>query len=173
MDMRRPTSPTPIFSQVLTSSSLAMNVVLGVALIATLAFKDKIYKDPTRGLIEISGSTVKWKTRCPTDKYAASLSNLHTTIKDYGVIQVGDKVWLCGGRTTQQDNGYGQSRTCLILDLLVGYWRAFEHKMVHPRIKPVMFVNQSTVFVMSGVTSDVNSKTGCRDTQEVCEPFLH
>ena len=36
-----------------------------------------------------------------------------------------------------------------------------------PRINPVMFLSVRQVVVMGGTTSDVDSKTGSRDTQEV------
>ena len=38
--------------------------------------------------------------------------------------------------------------------------------MNHLRIKAVMTVSGNMVMVMGGVTSDINSRTGCRDTQE-------
>ena len=161
METRR-TNSSWVFSRI----SFVLNVVLFTALAAILL--PKIYQGNTdrRGLIGISGTTVEWIKSCPSDKYTASLSDLDTTILDYGVIQVGDEVWLCGGHGGRDQN-LDQIKTCLILSLLDGRWRTFEHQMVHPRIKPVMFVDKNRVFVISGVTSDVNSDTGCRDTQEV------
>eukprot|EP00091_Calanus_sinicus_P003127 TRINITY_DN13289_c0_g1_i1.p1 TRINITY_DN13289_c0_g1~~TRINITY_DN13289_c0_g1_i1.p1 ORF type:complete len:140 (+),score=38.05 TRINITY_DN13289_c0_g1_i1:185-604(+) len=103
----------------------------------------------------------------PRHRFSSSLSDLDVRIQDYGLVQLEDEVWLCGGHGDR----YDQIRTCLILSLVDGRWRIFEQKMIHPRMRPVMVVDQGAVIVMSGVTSDVNSNTGCRDTQEVFHPL--
>ena len=99
---------------------------------------------------------------CPTDKYSTYLADLDTPIRDYGVIQVEDEVWFCGGLGFKD-----QSRTCQILSLLDGSWRLFEHTMNDLRVKPLLFVEGRKVIVRGGTDSDVNSRTSCRDTQEV------
>ena len=142
--------------------------ILNIVLIAALgtALLPRIYQDSTdsrRGVIGISGTHVQWLTTCPRHKYSSYLSDLDVRIQYYGLVQLEDDVWLCGGHGDRDD----QNRTCLILSLVYGRWRTLEHKMIHPRKRPVMLVDQGAVIVMSGVTTDVNSNTGCRDTQEV------
>ena len=61
------------------------------------------------------------------------------------------------------DKNYEQSKGCLIQSLLDGEWR----RLNHHRIRPVPFTEGSKVIVMGGTTSNINSVTGCRDTQEV------
>ena len=79
-----------------------------------------------------------------------------------------DEVWLCGGQATRNYEMYDDTtRTCKILSLVDGNWKTLESMMVQSRINPVMFVEGSKVFVISGFTSHPNSETGCRATQEV------
>merc|ERR1739840_62122 len=78
---------------------------------------------------------------------------------------VGDDIWLCGGRTGDRDPE--QTKSCQALSLIDGKWRHLEDKMNLPRIKPVMFLSGRKVVVKGGTTSDANSNTGYRDTQEV------
>ena len=149
-----------IFSKI----SWILNIVLIAALGTVLL--PKIYQEgeDRRGVIGISGTHVQWLKSCPRHRYSSYLSDLDVRIQDYGLVQLEDEVWLCGG---YGDRDMDQIRTCLILSLVDGRWRTFEHKMIHPRMRPVMLVDQGAVIVMSGVTSHVNSNTGCRDTQEV------
>ena len=109
--------------------------------------------------------TVEWISRCPTK--ILNLSNLSSPMKNYGRIQVKDELWLCGGSASRNDEKNVQSRTCLILSLADGRWRTLEHKMNDPRIRPWMSVDGNMVIVRGGTTSAINSKTGCRATQEV------
>ena len=119
------------------------------------------------GLLGIKGKTVEWIKRCSPDKYNASLSDMDTSINNYGAVQVGDELWLCGGSAARNDVNHQQTKSCKRLSLLDGQWRTLDHQMNQPRIRPVMFVEDTKVIVKSGTTSDIHSKTGCRDTQEV------
>ena len=83
------------------------------------------------------------------------------------MTHAGDEIWLCGGKSFGNDEDHVQSKSCIILSLLDSDWRTLEFKMNLPRIKPVVFTEGSKVFVMGGTTSNINSDTGCRDTQEV------
>ena len=65
------------------------------------------------------------------------------------------------------DEDHDQSNSCNILSLLDSYWRTLEFKMNLPRIKTGVFTEGSKVIVMGGTTSNINSETGCRETQEV------
>ena len=104
--------------------------------------------------------SVEWVTRCPAVKYAPVLSSMRTKIKGYGLTQVGDELWVCGGQGSW-------SYTCQILSLVDGKWRTFEHNMNISRIRPWMVLEGRKILVMGGTTSNVNSRTGCRGTQEV------
>ena len=118
------------------------------------------------GVVGINGKSLNWLKSCPSSsKYTMSLDWMTKKKEYYGVVQLGDDIWLCGGRTGDRDPQ--QSMTCQALSLVDGKWRHLKDKMNLPRIKPVMFLFGRKVVVMGGTTSDVNSKTGCRDTQEV------
>eukprot|EP00092_Neocalanus_flemingeri_P032653 GFUD01035518.1.p1 GENE.GFUD01035518.1~~GFUD01035518.1.p1 ORF type:complete len:204 (-),score=39.33 GFUD01035518.1:64-675(-) len=127
-------------------------------------------KFQSRGMIDIGGprsSDVNWIKKCSTGNYSEHLSGLGKYIKNFGSVQVGDEVWLCGGQAARKKGENDQSTTCQILNLVDGRWRTFEHQMGVSRIKAAMFVEGSKVMVLSGVTSDINSRTGCRDTMEI------
>eukprot|EP00092_Neocalanus_flemingeri_P057691 GFUD01068633.1.p1 GENE.GFUD01068633.1~~GFUD01068633.1.p1 ORF type:complete len:340 (-),score=53.41 GFUD01068633.1:121-1140(-) len=161
---------------ILTSGICLCLVVLAICLSLLLlmtmnqscsAQEDQQIQSRTSGLVGIIGLSVVWIERCSSGKYSASISNLDTVIKDFAVGQVGNEIWLCGGRASRKNGNYEQSKTCLILSLLNGKWTPSKHRMAEPRIKPVMFVAGGKVIVKSGQDSDVNSRTGCRATQEV------
>merc|ERR1711936_210234 len=153
--------------------------VIVVFLILHIVRKEKLRQEkriefiPThphyQGIINLPthSNTVEWISRCPTNKYSHFLSQLEINIADYGAVQVDDALWVCGGRTEDVHTETEQDRTCKILNLLDGQWRTLEHRMNKPRIKPWMFVEGRRVIVRSGVTTDIFSKTGCRNTQEV------
>jgi len=122
-----------------------------------------------QGIIKLptQSNTVEWISRCPTKQYSHFLSKLERNILDFGAVQVDNELWVCGGRTEDIKTETEQDRKCQILNLLDGQWRTFEHEMNYPRLKSWMFVEGRRVIVRSGVTTDIFSSTGCRDTQEV------
>jgi len=145
---------------------------LNSAIKANLSHQKNIEFVPTfenfQGILRMpsKSNTVEWMSKCPTQKYSQFLASLNINIVDYGAIQVGDEIWLCGGRNEDSTRDTKQNKQCRILSLLDGQWRTFEHEMQDPRIKPWMFLEGGRVIVRGGVTTDRFSN-GCRATQEV------
>ena len=123
-------------------------------------------KEYTKGLLGISGKHVDWLKMCPNNKFTGVLSEMDSAMENYGMTQIKDEVWFCGGKSFGNDEDHDQSKSCLILSLTDGQWTTLEFKMNLPRLKPVVFAEGGKVIVMGGTTSDINSRTGCRDTQE-------
>ena len=101
--------------------------------------------------------------------FIGSFDSLDRSINLYGVTQVEDEIWLCGGETG--DRNIEQSKSCRALSLREGKWRHLEQKMNIHRIRPVMFVAGRKVIVKGGSTSNIHSMSGCRNTQEVSEDY--
>lgn len=95
------------------------------------------------------------------------LLDMNTALENFGANQVGDEIWVCGARSYGDDEDHDQSKSCMILSLLDGTWRIFEHKMNLPRLRPGVFSEGTKVIVKGGTTSSIHSNTGCRDTREV------
>ena len=95
------------------------------------------------------------------------LSDIETAMENYGVNQIGDELWFCGGKSFGNDEDQDQSKTCMIQSLTDGKWSTLEHRMNFPRLKPVVYSAGTMVIVVGGTTSNINSDTGCRNTQEV------
>ena len=104
---------------------------------------------------------------CPVDKYTTTLSDMDSAMENYGVNQIGDELWFCGGKSFGSDEDHDQSKTCMIQSLLDGKWSTLEQMMNLPRLKPVVYSVGTKVIVTGGTTSNINSDTGCRNTQEV------
>ena len=111
-----------------------------------------------------------------------AITDLNGTFEDFAITKVENEIWHCGGISKnlnvseivhENPSRPDQSQICRILDLNDGKWKPFLHKMNLPRIKSVMFTEGKTVIVMSGKTSDLQSKTGCRSTKEVNKYFIH
>ena len=102
---------------------------------------------------------------CPQNNYSHSFPEMVLKIQNYGMAQVYDEVWFCGGRS----NGYDidDAKNCYILNMVDATWRILETKRNIPRLRPIVMLEGRKVVVMGGTTSDPNSQTGCRDTREV------
>jgi len=154
-----------IFFLGLLAVSLIIALVLPTSFRGTVEEK-QVEKETIRGLVGIDRKSVSWILQCPvTSNFTNKLDSTVKTFTLYGVIQVDDSIWLCGGNTGDMDPE--QSKTCHVLNLVDGSWETMEKKMNLPRRRHVMFLSGRKVVVMGGTTSDVNSKTGCRNTQEV------
>jgi len=125
--------------------------------------KEESYK----GLITVDKKAVRWDKMCPSDRYSSILDDMEAAMENYGMNQVGDELWVCGGKLLGGGKDLGHSKNCSILSLLDGTWRPFKYKMNLPRLRPVVYAEAGKVVVKGGTTSNIHSNTGCRDTQEV------
>ena len=94
-----------------------------------------------KGLIGVGGKKIDWLKTCQAGKYMEQLNDMESDMENYGMTQVEDEIWFCGGtgRSFVNDSNYEQSKGCLIQSLLDGQWRRLEHRMNIHRIRPVLF----------------------------------
>ena len=143
---------------------LIIGIVIGIVIVFGLGIGLGIWIDlqhlhhtRQQGMEKTSGGMTE---QCSLDLYCSSPSQLTDhTIENFGSIQVGNKLWFCGGKK--------QERGCMILNTLDGKLRKLDQMLNIPRNKPLMDIEGSKVMVKGGTTSAIESKTGCRDTQEV------
>ena len=119
------------------------------------------------GVIGRKNKRLAWIKECPNSRYSSSFPALHMRIDLAGMTQVGDEVWICGGKAQGYNTGYDDAKSCTVLNLVNGRLRILEHKINFPRLNPIVISNGSMIMVIGGHTSDINSATGCRNTMEV------
>ena len=120
-----------------------------------------------KGLITVYKKSVRWDKMCKTDRYSSILDDMNAEMENYGMNQVDDELWVCGGKLLGGGKDLDHSKNCSILSLLDGTWRPFKYKMNIPRLRPSVYAEAGKVVVKGGTTSSIHSNTGCRDTQEV------
>merc|ERR1719419_2220165 len=101
-------------------------------------------------MLGIKNKSPSWITRCSNEKFASSLSVMNMRIDGFGMAQVGDELWCCGGTSPNQDAGYDDAQSCTILNLVNGTWSTLEAKMNFPRHEPIVYEDNGKVVVMGG-----------------------